>query len=112
MALELWYSLGLVNNSLPFKTILDLSYPFYKFHLFQVLPDIVLGLPTGLLVNSFHVYILFTVLVSGILFMCPKQLNLCALTQFIMFRCFISFFNSLLAFTVGLIIDAVGLSLG
>jgi hypothetical protein len=41
MALQLWYSLGLLNNSLPVKTILDLFYPFYKFHLLQVLPDIV-----------------------------------------------------------------------
>ena len=55
-----------------------------------------LGLPTGLLVNGFHVYIFCTILVSGILFVCPNQLNLCALTQFIMFRCFISSSNSLL----------------
>ena len=75
---------------------MDLIYPFYKFHLFQVLPDIVLGLPTGLLVNGFHLYIFCTILVSGILFVCPNQLNLCALTQFIMFRCFISSSNSLL----------------
>jgi hypothetical protein len=39
-----------------------------------------LGLPAGLPVNGFHLCILFTMLVSGILFMCPKQLNLWALT--------------------------------
>jgi len=36
-----------------------------------------LGLPAGLPVNGFHLCILFTVLVSGILFMCPNQLNRC-----------------------------------
>ena len=46
MELQLWYSLGLLNNIFQFKTILDLFYPFYKFHLFQVLPDIVF--PSGL----------------------------------------------------------------
>ena len=39
-----------------------------------------LGLPTGLPVNDFHLCIFFTILVSGILFMCPNQLNLWALT--------------------------------
>ena len=35
-----------------------------------------LGPPTGLPVNGLHLCIFFTILVSGILFMCPKQLNL------------------------------------
>ena len=39
-----------------------------------------LGLPTGLIVNGFHLYIFLTVLVSDILFMCPNQLTLWALT--------------------------------
>ena len=39
-----------------------------------------LGIPAGLPVNGFHLCILFTMLVSGILFMCPNQLNLWALT--------------------------------
>jgi hypothetical protein len=39
-----------------------------------------LGLPAGLPVNGFHLSILFTMLVSGILFMCPNQLNRRALT--------------------------------
>ena len=39
-----------------------------------------LGLPAGLPVNSFHLCILFTMLVSGILFMCPNQLSLWVLT--------------------------------
>jgi hypothetical protein len=34
-----------------------------------------LGLPAGLSVNGFDLYILFTVLVSGIQFVCPNQLN-------------------------------------
>jgi hypothetical protein len=55
-----------------------------------------LGLPTGLLVNGFNLYTFFTILVSGILFVCPNQLNLCALTQFITFRCFINSSNYLL----------------
>ena len=41
LALQLRYSLGLLNNSFPFEAILDLSCPFYDFHLLQVLPDIV-----------------------------------------------------------------------
>ena len=45
-----------------------------------------LGLPAGLPVNGFHLCILFTVLISGILFVCPNQLNRWVLTQFIMFR--------------------------
>jgi hypothetical protein len=32
-----------------------------------------LGLPAGLPVSGFHLYIFFTTLVSGILFMCPNQ---------------------------------------
>jgi len=39
-----------------------------------------LGIPTGLPVNGFHLCIFFTILVSGILFVCPNQLNLWALT--------------------------------
>ena len=35
-----------------------------------------LDLPTGLLVNGFHLYIFFTILISGILFVCPNRLNL------------------------------------
>ena len=54
------------------------------------------GLPTGLLVNGFYLYIFCTILVSGILFVCPNQLTLCAVTLFIMFRCFISSSTSLL----------------
>jgi hypothetical protein len=73
-------SLDFLNDVLLFKAILELFCPFYKFHLFQVISDIVfpsgLGLPTGLLVNGFHFYIFLTMLVSGILFTCPNQLNL------------------------------------
>ena len=39
-------SLGLLNNILPFKAILDLPCPFYKFRLFQVIPDVIF--PSGL----------------------------------------------------------------
>jgi hypothetical protein len=53
-----------------------------------------LGLPTGLPVNGFHLCIFSTILVSSILFMCPNQLNLWALTKFIMFRCCINSSNS------------------
>jgi hypothetical protein len=63
-------------------------------------PD--LGLPTGLLVNGFHLYIFLTILVSGILFMCPNQLSLWDLTQFIMFRCFINS-SSLFVLDTGLL---------
>ena len=48
-----------------------------------------LDLPAGLPVNGFHFCILFTMLVSGILFVCPNQLNRWALTKFIMSRCLI-----------------------
>jgi hypothetical protein len=57
-----------------------LFYPFYKFHLFKSSLTLSshwnLGLPTGLLANGFQLYIFFTILVPGILFMCPNQLNL------------------------------------
>ena len=33
--------LAFSKNILPFKAILDLFYPFYKFHLSQVVPDVV-----------------------------------------------------------------------
>ena len=83
-ALHLWQSLGFLNNVLPFKAILDLFYPFYKFHLSQVVPYVTshrdLGLSTGILANGFHLYIFVTVLVLGILFMRPNRLNLWALT--------------------------------
>jgi len=39
-----------------------------------------LGLPAGLPMNGFHLCILFTMLLSGILFVCPNQLNRWALT--------------------------------
>ena len=69
-------SLGILNNILPFKVILDLFCPSYKFHLSQVILDVVFPSrfrPSHyLLVDSFHLYIFLTVLVSGILFMCPN----------------------------------------
>ena len=40
-ALQIRYSLGFLNNILPFKAILDLFYPFYKFRLSQIVPDVV-----------------------------------------------------------------------
>ena len=39
-----------------------------------------LGLPTGRVIYGCHLYIFFTVLVSGFLYMCPYQLSLWALT--------------------------------
>ena len=45
-ALQLWWSLGFLNNIIPFKAILDLFCPFYKFHLLQVIPDVIF--PSGL----------------------------------------------------------------
>ena len=54
-----------------------------------------LNFTPGLPVNGFHLCILLTMLVSGILFMCPNQLSLCILTSFIMFRCFFNSSNSL-----------------
>ena len=48
-----------------------------------------LCLTAGLPVNGCHLCILFTVLVSGILFVCPNQLNSWASTQFVKFRCLI-----------------------
>ena len=51
-----------------FRTILTSSFHRY------------LGLPAGLSVNGFHLCILLTMLVSGILFMCPNQLNRSVLT--------------------------------
>jgi len=42
MALQLWKSLGLLNNSLPFKAILYLFCPLHKLHLLQIIPDIII----------------------------------------------------------------------
>ena len=39
-----------------------------------------LGLPTGRVIYGCHLYIFFTMLVSGFLYMCPYQLSLWALT--------------------------------
>ena len=44
--LHLWKSLGFLHNILPFKLILDLFRLFYKFHLSQIIPDVVF--PSGL----------------------------------------------------------------
>ena len=41
MTLQLWYSLGRPNNILPCTTILRLFYPFWEFHLFQIILDII-----------------------------------------------------------------------
>ena len=49
------------------------------------------GLPAGLPVNVFHLCILFTMLVSGILFICPNQLSLWALTSWTRNYFFFSF---------------------
>jgi len=50
MLLLLWRynsgNLGLLKNTLPFKAILNVSCPFYKFHLFHIIPDIIF--PSGL----------------------------------------------------------------
>jgi len=66
MALQLWYSFSLLNNILPFETVLDLFSPLHKLLLLHVIPDISshpdLGLPTGFHVNDFHLYVLLTAL--------------------------------------------------
>ena len=54
-----------------------------------------LDIPSGIPVNGFHLCLLLTMLVSGILLVCPTQLSLCVLTSFIMFRCFINSSNFL-----------------
>ena len=90
-ALQLCYSLGPLNNILPVKAVLYLFCPLHNFTFFRPfltspsLRD--LGLPAGLPVNGFHLCILFTVLVSGILLLCPNQLNRWALTQCVTSRC-------------------------
>ena len=62
-------SLGLLDNILLFKAVLYLFFPLHKLHLLQIIPDIIfpsgLGLPAGLPVNSFHLCILFTMLVQA-----------------------------------------------
>ena len=58
---------------------MELFCPFYKFRLFQVIPDIIF--PSGLLGTSYwstckwvpFVFLFFTILISGILFMCSNQ---------------------------------------
>jgi len=46
MALQLWYSLDLLNTILPCKAVLDLFCPLYKLHLLQIILDIIF--PSGL----------------------------------------------------------------
>ena len=66
-----------------------------------------LGLPAGLPVNGFYLYILFTLLVSGILFMCPNQLNLWALQSFIMFQCFINSSSCLFVLILQILLNSL-----
>ena len=76
-------SLDLLNNTLPLKAVLYLFCPLHKLHLLQVILDIVF--PTGLRLSCWstcewfpfvYSFFFFTMLVSGILFVCPNQLNL------------------------------------
>jgi hypothetical protein len=60
-----------------------LAFPTIPFHLrrsWTCPAHFINFLPGGLPVNGFHMYIFFTILVSGIQFMCPNQRNLWALT--------------------------------
>jgi len=41
MLLQVWQSLGLLDNSLPFKAVLYLFCPLHKLHLLQIIPDII-----------------------------------------------------------------------
>ena len=45
-ALQLWKSLGFLNNRLPIMSIFDRVWPFYHFQLFQIVFDVVF--PSGL----------------------------------------------------------------
>jgi hypothetical protein len=66
-------SFGLLNDFLPFYSILNTGYPIFDLHVTDVLYDIVLpsvlGLSFGLLVEGFHLNSFLAVLVSGILCM-------------------------------------------
>ena len=42
MVLQLWKSLGLLDNSLPFRAVLYLFCPLHKLHLLQIIPDIII----------------------------------------------------------------------
>jgi len=42
VALEPWKSLGLLDNSLPFRAVLFLFFPLHKLHLLQFIPDIII----------------------------------------------------------------------
>jgi hypothetical protein len=79
-ALQLWESFGLLNDDLPFGAILDMFCPLNSLHPSHVIPDVIFPSGLGLPVCGFHLYIFFTTLVSGILFMCPNQLSLWDLT--------------------------------
>ena len=48
MALQLWYSLGNLDNVLPFKAVLYLFCPLHKLHLLRIMPDIILPSRLGL----------------------------------------------------------------
>jgi hypothetical protein len=77
--LQLWWSLGLLTNSFLCEAILDLFCPFYKFRLFHIISDIIFpsGLGSSYLSTcrwfAFVYFTDFTILISGILFMCPTQ---------------------------------------
>ena len=84
MALQLWKSLGLLDNSLLLRAVLYLFCHFTSAIFFRSFltssSHLDLCLPADLPVNGFHLCILFTMPVSGILFVCPNQLNRWALT--------------------------------
>jgi hypothetical protein len=69
-ALQLW------DDDFPFGAILGMFWPLNYLHPSLVIPDVTfpsdLGLRAGLPLSGFHLYIFFTTLVSGILFMCPN----------------------------------------
>ena len=89
---------GLLNDLFPFPSILDAGYPvlisIWQISCLMLSSHLYVGLPCDLLVRGFHLNILLTVLVSGILCTWPNQLSLWALIWLTIFLCFINLSSS------------------
>jgi hypothetical protein len=88
--LQLHMSFGLLNNWLPFNSILCSPFLLYldAFH-YIIHPRL-----TGLEAISFHLYIFLTSLSSGILSTWPNHLTLRTLIKWIIFLCSIKLSSS------------------
>jgi hypothetical protein len=67
MALQLWKSLGLLDNSLPFRVVLYLFCPVHKLHLLQTISDIIMSFLIRLTLKG-------CLRITGLSFLCQEFL--------------------------------------